>query len=418
LTLLRNARLVLPGGILPDGWLRTADGLIAGCGGPDAPHAPRLEGLPPKDIVDLDGALLVPGFVDMHVHGGGGASFTTGDPNEALRAVEFHRGHGTTTTIASTVTAALPDLQRQVSNLAGLVEDGVLAGVHLEGPFLSKVRCGAHDPSLLRAPEQAVLADLVAAGRGTVRMVTIAPELPGGLDAVQFLAEQGIVAAIGHTDAAADQTKAALRRGASVATHLFNAMRSLHHRHPSAANALLDDGAAVLELVNDGFHVDPSLISLVFKAVGADRVALITDAIVAAGMPDGAYRLGALPIEVTAGVARLTDRDGLAGSTMTMDVAFRRAVHDIGLSISQASVAASLTPARAIGVADKVGSLEAGKRADLVVLDDALNVIAVMARGVWVGAPALSRQRQAPAASADRTPEPTGHETPVPPIPQ
>ena len=240
MTLFRNAKLVLPSGVLPNGWLLASDGRIAELGGADV-QPTRL-----SDVVDLGGAYLAPGFVDMHVHGGGGASFTTGDPQDALRTVEFHRLHGTTTTIASTVTAALPDLERQISELAGLVEDGVLAGVHLEGPFLSKVRCGAHDPSLLRPPELPVLAKLTAAGRGTVRMVTLAPELAGGLDSVEWLADQGIIAAIGHTDADADQTRAALDRGAAVATHLFNAMRSLHHREPSAANALLDDSEAML----------------------------------------------------------------------------------------------------------------------------------------------------------------------------
>jgi len=385
-TLLRNAAVVRPNEVIADGWVLTSgDRIVAfGSSADEVPGSGEVADST-SETFDLGGAYLVPGFVDMHVHGGGGASFTTGDPQEALRAIEFHRSHGTTTNIASGVTAAISDLEKQVSELAGLVEDGQLAGLHLEGPFLSAVRCGAHDPALLRAPELPVLDQLVAAGRGTIRMVTLAPELPGGLDAVKWLADHGIIAAVGHTDAAAPDARSALNRGASVATHLFNAMRGLQHRDPTAANALLSDTEAILELVNDGFHVDPSLISLVFKMVGAGRVALITDAVSAAGMPDGPYRLGPLDIEVADGVARLTDSDALAGSTMTMDVAFRRAVQVIGLPIEQASLAASLTPARAIGVDDRVGSIEVGKIADLVVLDPELRVSAVMSRGAWVG---------------------------------
>ncbi|MGH8889872.1 MAG: N-acetylglucosamine-6-phosphate deacetylase [Acidothermaceae bacterium] len=403
MTLLRNVTLVRPNAVISNGWLLTTGERITAFGS-SADEVPGNEfANSTSETFDLGGAYIVPGFVDMHVHGGGGASFTTGDPQEALRAIDFHRAHGTTTNIASGVTAAIPDLEKQVSELAGLVEDGTLAGLHLEGPFLSTARCGAHDPALLRAPELPLLEQLVAAGRGTIRMVTLAPELPGGLDAVKWLADQGIIAAVGHTDADAPDARSALNRGASVATHLFNAMRGLQHRDPTAANALLSDNEAILELVNDGFHVDPTLISLVFKMVGAGRVALITDAVSAAGMPDGAYQLGPLDIQVAGGIARLDDGETIAGSTMTMDVAFRRAVQVIGLPIEQASLAASLTPARAIGVDDRVGSIEVGKIADLVVLDSELCVAAVMSRGSWFGDPTLPKPVN---ASLSRTQQP------------
>lgn len=386
-TLLRNAKLVLPRGVVTNGWVQVDDERITGCG--SAESMPDVPAVSSSESFDLEDHYVVAGFVDMHVHGGGGASFTSGDRQESLRAIEFHRAHGTTTTIASTVTAGLDDLEREIAELAVLVREGAIAGIHLEGPFLSAARCGAHDPALLRAPEIPVLERLVDAGGGAIRMMTIAPEVPSGLEAVKWLAEHGIIAAVGHTDADAAVARAALDRGASVATHLFNAMGGLQHRDPTAANALLADDTAILELVNDGFHVDPSLISLVFKSVGPERVALITDAVSAAGMPDGSYQLGPLEIQVSGGIARLMDGETIAGSTMTMDIAFRRAVQAIGLPIEQASIAASLTPARAIGVADQVGSIEAGKRADLLVLDNDLNVVAVMSRGEWFGSPNL-----------------------------
>ncbi len=377
MTVLRHARLVLPSGVVEDGWLDVRSGRIAAVGAPgDAPLA--------EDALDLGGHWVVPGFVDVHVHGGGGASYTTGDPEEARRVVEFHRAHGTTTTVASLVTASVADLERSVAALAHLVEDGLLAGLHLEGPYISRARCGAHDPNLLRAPDPGEVGRLLDAGRGTIRMVTIAPELPGGLDVIRQLADAGVLAAIGHTDATYAQTRAAIEAGATVATHLFNGMRGMHHREPGPVTAAMADAGVTVEIINDGVHLHPAVIGIVFDAVGADRIALITDAMSAAGMSDGVYQLGSLAVRVRDGVVRLADGGSLAGSTLTMDGAFRRAVREIGVPVEQASRAASLTPARLLGLDGRIGSLEEGKDADLVVLDDDLEVVAVMQRGAWV----------------------------------
>ncbi|KWX02988.1 N-acetylglucosamine-6-phosphate deacetylase [Carbonactinospora thermoautotrophica] len=377
MTVLRHARLVLPGGVVEDGWLEVRSGRIAAVGA--AGDAPL-----PRDALDLRGHWVVPGFVDIHVHGGGGASYTTGDPEEARAAAEFHRGHGTTTTVASLVTATVADLERSVAALTDLVEDGLLAGLHLEGPYLSRARCGAHDPNLLRAPDTGEVARLLDAARGTIRMVTIAPELPGGLDVIRQLADAGVLAAIGHTDATYAQTRAAIEAGATVATHLFNGMRGMHHREPGPVIAAMADAGVTVEVINDGGHLHPAVIGVVFDAVGADRVALITDAVSAAGMPDGVYRLGPVSVRVAGGVVRLVDGGSLAGSTLTMAGAFRRTVREVGVPIEQASRAASLTPARLLGLDGRIGSIEEGKDADLVVLDDDLEVVAVMRRGEWV----------------------------------
>ena len=380
--LVHNASLVLPGGVIDRGWLLVEDGRITGlaatAGQPEPVLAPRTE------VYDAAGRHVLPGFVDMHVHGGGGAAFSAGDAEQAVTAARFHLGHGTTTIVASTVTGELSDLEHHVGELSGLVQDGLLAGIHLEGPFISKARCGAHDPTLLREPEPAAVKRLLRAGHGTVRMITVAPELEYGLDAVRLLTEEGVIAAVGHTDATYAQTRKAIELGAPVGTHVFNAMRPVHHREPGPVTALLEQDQVIGEVVNDGLHVHPSVVGLMYAAAGAHRIALITDAMVAAGMGDGQYSLGPLTVQVRDGEARLADGDSLAGSTLTMDVALRNAVRLAGVSLSDAAVSASLTPARALGLADEIGSLETGKRADLVVLDEDLRLVSVMRSGEWI----------------------------------
>ncbi|MFF4651775.1 N-acetylglucosamine-6-phosphate deacetylase [Streptomyces sp. NPDC001380] len=388
-TVLAGARLVLPSGVVEDGVLAVEGGRITASGpaGPD----------PLPGALDLAGRTVVPGFVDLHVHGGGGASYASGDAEEALRAARTHLEHGTTTTMASTVTGELDELCRQAAVLSELVEDGVLAGVHFEGPFIARGRCGAHRPDLLRDPDPAVVRRLVEAARGTARMVTLAPELPGGLESVRLLADLGVAAAVGHTDADHATTLRAVDAGATVATHLFNAMPAVHHREPGPVVALLEDERVTVELVNDGVHLHPAVLRLAAGAAGASRVALVTDAMGAAGMGDGRYPLGPLEVEVSGGVARLVGGGAIAGSTLTLDTAFRRAVTVAGFSLTDAVRMLSANPAALLGLSADVGSLEAGRYADLVVLDSAsYDLVAVMRRGRWVtGAGRLAPVRAA-----------------------
>jgi N-acetylglucosamine-6-phosphate deacetylase len=328
----------------------------------------------------------VPGFVDTHVHGGGGADYATTDPEQARTAREFHRRHGTTSTFASLVTADLDTLYDQLATLVPLVESGELSGIHLEGPFLSAAKPGAHEPSLLRLPEPEDIDRLLEAGRGTIAMITLAPELPGGLAAVEQIVESGVVAAIGHTDADETTVRRALDAGASVVTHLFNAMRPIHHREPGPVPLLLSDERTVVELICDGFHLHRDVIAMAVAAAGPQRVALVTDAMVAAGSPDGTYRLGQLEVAVTDGMARLVGADGqpgsIAGSTLTMADAFAFVV-DAGISIPDASAMASTTPAHRHRI-DSVGEIRVGARADLCVVDDSGRLQQVMHRGRWV----------------------------------
>lgn len=373
---LTGANVVLPTGTVKNGTV-AIDGT-------------RIAGAPPADaaVLDVSGHWLVPGFVDLHNHGGGGASFS-GTAEQILTAIRAHRAHGTTTLVASTVTDEMDLLVRQAGLLSELAEQGDIAGIHFEGPFISPCRKGAHSEALLRHPEPAEVRKLIDAARGQARMLTLAAELPGGIDSVRLLAEHGVIAAIGHTDATYEQTVDAIEAGATVATHLFNAMPALGHRTPGPVAALLEDERVTVELINDGTHLHPAALELAFHHAGADRVAFITDAMDAAGIGDGRYMLGPLEVEVSEGVARLVEGGSIAGSTLTLDRAFKRAVTVDRLPVEDAVKALSANPARLLGLSDRVGSLEPGKDADLVLLDADFDVRGVMRHGEWVVAPQL-----------------------------
>jgi N-acetylglucosamine-6-phosphate deacetylase len=386
--------VVTPDAVLSPGWIRLAGSRIDAVGLGEPPAEP---GLP---VTSLRGRWVLPGFVDMHVHGGGGTSFTEGTAEDARRAAEFHRRNGTTTMLASLVTAPLADLEARAAMLAGLAREGVIAGLHLEGPFLAAARCGAQDPRHMIAPDVAAFDRLLAMAGGWLRVITLAPELPGAIDLITSVAQAGVIAAVGHTDATADVTAAAVDAGASHATHLFNGMRPLHHREPGPVGALLDREVSC-EVIADGVHLHDTAIRLVARAAGPARLVLITDAMAAAGMPDGRYQLGSMRVDVAGGEARLAaDADSgaddgsgggagprvagaIAGSTATMATVVRHAIA-AGLPVIDVAAAASTNPARVLGLAGRTGALCPGLDADLVVCDEAFGLRAVMRRGEWI----------------------------------
>jgi N-acetylglucosamine-6-phosphate deacetylase len=408
--LIAVGHVVQPEGILSPGWIRVAGDRI-GAVGPGTPPAPATH----------HAAWALPGFIDMHAHGGGGASFTDGGPDDARRAAAFHRAHGTTRIVASLVTAPVAELERRCGMLAGLAGEGVIDGIHLEGPFLSAARCGAQNPRYLTTPDVVTFERLLDASCGYLRMITIAPELPGATDVIRAAAEAGVIVAAGHTDASAEVTDAAINAGVSHATHLFNGMRPLGHREPGPAGALLDragtlDGAVTCEVIADGTHLHDMTVRLAARTVGPGGLVLITDAMAAAGMPDGDYRLGELAVTVAEGVARLaapdlaggsrgsapmaggrqpstvslTDpvsRGAIAGSTATMDLVTRHAITSVGLDVATVAQAASTTPARRLGLSAEAGAITHGLSADLVLLNEDFSLSAVMSRGAWIPAP-------------------------------
>ena len=265
-TLLTGRELLRPG------WIEVSHGVVQAIG---AGAAPR-----PADHA-LGSATVVPGFVDTHLHGGGGANFSTATTAETSTATAWHRRHGTTTLVASLVTASPAELLRQVGELADDVRGGVIDGIHLEGPWLSTLRCGAHQPSLMRDPDAGEIDRVLDAGAGAVVMVTLAPERVGALAAIRQLADAGVVAAVGHTEATYEQTRAAIDAGATVGTHLFNAMRPIDRREPGPIIALLEEPRVTVELITDGVHVDPAIYRHVTRSAGPDRVSLVTDAMAA-----------------------------------------------------------------------------------------------------------------------------------------
>ncbi len=378
-----NAPLVLSGAnvVLPTGTVEDGQVIVDGT---------RITGTTPDNahVIDVSAHWLVPGFVDLHNHGGGGASFS-GPAEDVQKAIRTHRLHGTTTLVASTVTDDMDFLVQQAGLLSELAEQGEIAGIHFEGPFISPCRKGAHSEALLRDPDPAEVRKLIDAARGQAKMVTLATELPGGLNSVRLLAEHGVIAAIGHTDATYEQTVEAIEAGATVATHLFNAMPPLGHRTPGPVAALLEDERITVELINDGTHLHPASLQLAFHHAGAGRVAFITDAMDAAGFGDGRYGLGPLDVEVSDGVARLVQGGSIAGSTLTQDRAFQRAVTIDRLPVQDVVAALSANPARLLGMYDTIGSLEPGKDADLVLLDADFALKGVMRRGEWVVDPQL-----------------------------
>jgi N-acetylglucosamine-6-phosphate deacetylase len=333
--------------------------------------------------------VLLPGLIDIHCHGGGGHSFATFDPAEALAAAAYHASAGSTGVIASLVTATPADLLRQVRTLAPLVADGRLLGIHLEGPFLAPARRGAHAPGLLRDPDPVLVADLLAAAGSAIKIVTLAPERTGAAAVAEMLRAAGVVVAFGHTDAdygCMERALAAPGRTGLV-THLANAMPPLRHRAAGPVAAALVAAAAdqaSVELIADGVHVDAGFTRLVFAAAAPGRVVLVTDATAAAGMPDGRYVLGPLEVTVSGGVARLAAEQGaIAGGTSSLleVIATARAA---GVPLAAAARAASEAPARVLGLSGSRGALAPGMAADLVVTDSRLALRRVMRAGRWL----------------------------------
>ena len=365
-TVISGEHVLWPDGTLAGGWVAVEGDRVTQVGR-GAPLYPSDRHFP----------YLSPGFVDIHCHGGGGHTFATTDPDEVRAAAATHHAAGTSSVVASLVSADPETLLAQVRALAPLVRGRMIDGIHLEGPWLSPLHRGAHHLGDLRHPDPEEIDALLEAGAGGICMVTLAPELPGGMDAVRRLVAAGVVVAVGHTDADADQLRAAADAGATVVTHLFNAMRPLHHRDPGPVVAALADPRLSVELIADGVHVHPDVVELTVRST-LSRIVLVSDAMAAAHAPDGRYRLGPMDVEVVDGVARTVDTGRIAGSTLTLDRAVRTSVAS-GVARCAALVAATSNPARALGL--DAGQLAPGHRADLVGLDADLDVHLVVRAG-------------------------------------
>lgn len=394
-----GAALLTPAGATPfqepelvaEACVLVVDGRIAWAGpAADAPEhdaAARLE---------HDG-LILPGLVDLHCHGGGGESFPDcADEQGARVAVREHLAHGTTSLVGSLVTASAETLRARVRMLTALVESGELVGIHLEGPFISEARKGAQNPAHISAGDAELTAELCRIGAGAVATMTLAPESAGADAVIDALAAGGAVPSLGHTDASAAQMEHGIERSLTAltapdarsplptATHLFNGMRPIHHRDPGPALACLDAaarGEMVLELIGDGVHTAAETVRYVLEIAAPGCVALVTDAMAAAGMEDGRYCLGALDVTVAGGVATLTDGGSIAGGTLHLLDVVRFAVQQAGVELSRAVQAATSTPARVLGMTGEFGAITAGARADLLLVDAQLQPVRVLRAG-------------------------------------
>ncbi|MCP8999742.1 N-acetylglucosamine-6-phosphate deacetylase [Pseudarthrobacter sp. RMG13] len=389
------------GSVQDDAVVAVADGRIAFVG----PRAGLAEAaLPSLEELELPpGSMILPGLVDLHCHGAVGGDFPSGDSEAARTAVDFLHRSGTTTLLASTVTASREDLLHGLATLRQLADEGLIAGIHSEGPFLSHARCGAQDPRYLREPDLPLLGELLAAAGGHLRTMTYAPELPGADAVVRMLAEHGVTPSLGHTDADARTTAASLTGAAELlaasgrgsvsrptVTHLFNGMPPLHHRSPGPVAACLrlaGAGTIAVELIADGAHLDPETVRMVFELAGPENVVLVTDSMAATGLPDGDYELGPAAVSVSGAVARLSNGT-LAGGTATMLDVVRRTIN-AGVEPAAAVLSATAVPAAIIGQGHEIGSLRAGLRADVVVVDRNFRRVLVLREGRTLGRPAV-----------------------------
>jgi len=369
-----NCRAVLADRIEPDCAILIEAGRISALG-------PRVQ--PQGEVLDAGGLIAVPGFVDAHVHGAVGHDFN--EPSiEAVQAVlRAHARHGTTALLASIYTDHAEKMLQAIETLANLPqpEDGAeLLGIYVEGPFLNKARRGAQPEETIIPPDPALFARMVQAGAGKVRILAISPELPGALELIRLAVKSGVRVSMAHTDATYAQVQEAAAAGLSHVTHLFDGMRGLHHREPGPLGAALLLDQLEVELIGDGLHVLPEIVNLTLRLKGTDKVMLISDALHLAGLPPGRYDFAGQPAEVGDGWAKLIG-PGTPVSVCTMDQAFRNAASWTGLPLPQVTLLTSLNPARAAGALARKGSLEPGKDADILLMDDQFSLREVFLRG-------------------------------------
>lgn len=382
-TLIHAARAITPTSEIKDAGILIREDVIEAVG-------PRSGMSLPSGAQEIRAAdkTAVPGFIDVHIHGAGGHDVMEGTP-EAFRSITRKVAeHGTTSLVATTVTASADDTVRAVEGITGYIARqhqteeprAEILGIHFEGPFISKERRGVHPPQWIQLPSAQTLGRFLKAAAGNARILTIAPELLGAAPCIDAAREAGLVVSMGHTDATYEQARAAMARGARNATHVYNAMRPFSHRDPGVIGAVLTSPDVNAELIADGVHVEEAAMKLLLLAKGATRVILVSDGLSATGMPDGKYTLGEMEVTVTGGVCR--NAEGvLAGSTLTLDRALRNIV-GLGIALPDAVRMLTLNPAAMLGIEFKKGALRAGADADVLLLDEELQITNVWARGV------------------------------------
>jgi N-acetylglucosamine-6-phosphate deacetylase len=382
-TVLLARQLITPLQSINDAALLIEDGAIAAVGRRADVSIPGR-----TRVVDFGDAILAPGLIDIHIHGGAGHDVMEGS-DESLAAIERHQTrHGVTSYCPTTVTAPIDATLRSLDALGKAVAcanngDGARArplGIHLEGPFLSHAKRGVHPPALLEKASRELFDRMWQAADGHVSVMTIAPEIEGALDLIATAAQRGVCVSLGHSDAVLQAAQAGIRAGARHATHTFNAMRALDHRDPGLLGAVLTSPSVTADIIVDGIHVDPIVVDLFVRAKGLNGSVLITDAISATGMPDGTYTLGGFEVQVKDG--RCESGGRLAGSVLTLDRALRNTVQFANIALLHAIRMATLNPARVLGIEKRKGTLSVGADADVAVFTPAGEVVRTIVSGI------------------------------------
>jgi len=378
-SVIKNGVVITPSKTIEKGVVVFEDGKITAVGQKNRVKVPRN-----AKLINASGKIVAPGFVDIHIHGGKGRDVMDASYEAVKDIAKFVVTHGTTSFVLTTISAPRPDLLRTVKAVKTAMEKGTdgaeILGAHLEGPYINPEKRGAHDANYVRLPSIDEFEEIWDASNHTVKIVTLAPELEGSKMLIQKLRELGIVASIGHSNATYTQAVDAIKRGARHVTHMFNRMSGFDPREPGVVGAVLVHDELTAELICDNIHVHPAAMNLLTRVKGSERVVLVTDAIRAAGMPDGEYALGKQRIIVKDGVSRLKSGD-FAGSTLTMDRAVRNMMKLVGTPLQTAVKMAAINPAMVINVDENKGSLEPGKDADIVIIDEEINVYMTIMKG-------------------------------------
>ena len=374
--LLHAARALTPTTEIRDAGILIRDGVIEAVG-------PRQDMTLPSGATEISasGQTAIPGFIDVHIHGAGGHDVMEGTIEAMSTVAKTLARHGTTSFVATTVTASLEGIARYITQQCATLETKAeVLGIHYEGPFINKARRGVHPAEWIQSPTAELLQRLLQAGAGNARILTIAPELLGAIPCMKAARDAGVVVAMGHTDATYEQARAGIAHGAHHAVHVYNAMRPFSHRDSGVIGAVLTSPEVTAELIADGVHVEEAAMRLLLQAKGAGCVILISDGLSATGMPDGKYMLGGFEVTVSGGVCRNAEGK-LAGSTLTLDRALRNVVA-LGIPLQDAVRMLTANPAKLLGIEFKKGALRTGADADIVLLDENLQVSNVWARGL------------------------------------
>lgn len=381
-----NGKIITPGGIIPDGSLVIQQGVITAIAGEDLPVSPEITG------IDAMGHYISPGFIDLHVHGGGGYDFMDGTA-EAFRGIAAaHSRYGTTSLMPTTVSCSKQELLQMLDTYeqarSGNYKGASFEGVHLEGPYLAMSQRGAQDPEYIRDPDPTEYEDILSKS-DSIKRWSAAPELKGALEFGKYISDRGIIAAVAHTDAVYDEVLQASENGYSLATHLYSGMSGVTRRNAFRYAGVIESVLLLdefdVEIIADGIHVPPPLLKLAYKIKGPDKIALITDAMRASGMPPGESILGSgqrgLRVIVEDGVAKLPDRSSFAGSVATANQLVRNMAELAAVPLTDAVKMMTATPARILGIGDRKGSIATGKDGDIVIFDNQFDVQTTIVRG-------------------------------------